>query len=188
MKVACVVVALVLLCGMLGVQQAQVTQEPSSESAKTKFEAFSAKDGVLMLKEVYTLSSPATKHGSAEAKVVRKADVRGNVAVIALVLSYKGTERFDREAAEVLDEDEVASLASALEYIRLNRRKMIDAAKTYTEATYSSRGGFQTGLYFGSGTVGDYMKIGHETVFLESLDAIENVVKEAGSKIKELRQ
>lgn len=158
------------------------------ETRRTRFEAFAAEDGVLKVREIFKLSPIKNKFGTAGGELVRITDVRSGDSVMALVISCEGTDRLDREVREILDEDEIMSLAAALEYIAANRAKLTKDALTYTEVTYSSRGGFLAGFYISGSETGDYMKIQTETVFLESLVDLQKVVSEAQAKMAELKK
>jgi phosphopentomutase len=180
------VLVLVLSLCALALGQEATKEIASKDAPKTRFEAFATADGVLKIKEVFELSSLKNKYGTAESKLVRVTNARSAESVIALVLKYKGSERFDREVVETLDEDEITSLDAALEYMRTNRQKLIDGATTYTEVTYRSRGGFSAGFYIKSKQAVDYISVGHESVFLDSISELERVVSEAKAKIAEI--
>jgi len=152
-----------------------ITTAPA-EPEKTRFEVFNARDGVLRMKEFFKLTPPLLKYGKAEAVLVRSRDTQTYETRVALNVKFQGAER---ERSVYLDEDEIASLAGALAYMQDNHAALIDMTKTYTELTYTSRGGFTAGFYVTEEkTTEGYMVIEGETAFLHSLGELCRMVDE----------
>jgi len=165
-------------------------QDPSQKSAsRTKYEAFTSRDGILKLTEHFALKAPRCQFGSAEMSLIRSRNTRSHEVFIALRVEYQENGDYPQRGASVLDEDELLSLASALKYMIENRKLIINGAQTYTEVNYNSRGGFAAGLYIepSNRKTGEFMKLDGLTAFLVSLSDLAASVDEALFKIEVLR-
>ena len=103
-------------------------------------------------------------------------------------LHYKERDRYAITYSATIDADEIESLALALTYIKNNRAKIIQQAKTYTECTYYSRGGCKVGFYFDpkDKKTGEFLDIKSESVFINSVEDLAATVAQAQAKIKEI--
>lgn len=156
-----------------------------NQKARSNFEMFHASDGVLRVKEVFKLTPPILKYGRCETSVIRSRDTRTSQSVLAMHIQYKEEHR---DVSEVLDEDEIISLSTALKYIAEHRTSMVAAVETYTEVTYRSRGGFQAGIYITElHEVGEFMILSGQTAFMPNLSVLDRVVDDALFRIEVLK-
>jgi hypothetical protein len=158
------------------------------ESRQTNHEIFAATAGVLQVTEFYDLASPPVKYGKAAFVLVRSRNTQSNEMSIALRVEFTDSDGYEHRA--FLDQDEIVSLEGALRYILQNRAELINRAKTYTEVTYQSRGGFRAGLYVSpaGNSVGEYMDVGNCSVFFHELERLSEVIDEALFKLESLRE
>lgn len=156
------------------------------ESPATKFEEFTSEDGALYITTFYEIESPKAKYGALEINVVRSINVDSGSSVAAMRFQFKDADKYASTRMSILDEDEVQSLSKAVLYIRKNQRRMIDEAKTYTEVTYESRSGFEAGFFISpeNNSIGYYIRVGYETVFLDNLDGLSLSIEDAELQIK----
>lgn len=153
----------------------------------TKYEKFTSADGAIYITKFYEVTPPLAKFGKLEAEVLHSTNVSTDSSMTALRFRFKGTDRYAVERTSILDVDEVESLAKAVEYIQKNEKRLIKEAKSYTEITYKSRGGFEAGFYVSpkKNDVGHYIRVGYDYVFLDNLNALADSIKTATEKIKD---
>jgi hypothetical protein len=170
--------------------QRVVDADKTKESrSRTKYEAFTSRDGILKLTEHFALKAPRCRYGSSELVLIRSRNTRSHEVFIALRIEFEDTGDYPQRGASLLDEDELVSLASALKYMTENRKMIVEQAQTYTEVNYSSRGGFSAGIYVEPATrkTGEFMNLDGISAFLVSLNDLAASVDEALFKIEVLR-
>lgn len=168
---------------------AKAPQPADVAKPATRFEEFSSATGAVLVMESFPLGDLPVKYGAGTVALRRMTHLESGLSKFGLRFTYDEGGRYSRERSEFVDEDEIDGLASALEYLRSNRGRATKEAKTYSEFTYRSRGGFRVGYYVEptKQAVGDYITVGASSVFPHSLDPIATMVAAAQRKIKELR-
>lgn len=167
-----------------------IRRDPSRQTeTKTRFESFSAEDGVLRVTECYKLKAPRMQYGKCETELIRSRDTRSQKVFTALKIGYTDRDgEYPKSVSEILDEDELSSLSSALTYVVQNKSKLISTAKTYTEIKYNSRGGFVVGMYIADNKdTGEFIILEGETAFLVSLEDFQRLVDDALFTVETLR-
>jgi hypothetical protein len=166
--------------------------DPSrSNGAKTHYEEFAAAAGVLRVTEQFELPQPRVKYGVVDMALVRSRNTQSNDISLALRIGF--TDGDGVRWVELLDEDEVVSLESALKYILQHREELIRRARTYTEIEYRSRGGFRMGMYVAEPAdrrqeVGEFMAVQDQFAWFHSLAALAEVIDEALFKMESVRR
>jgi|WetSurMetagenome_2_1015567.scaffolds.fasta_scaffold570789_1 hypothetical protein len=159
---------------------------PNHVPTRSKFELFDAQTGCLRIKEFYKLSTPTFKYTKGEAVLIRSTDQQTWDMQIALNLKFQGAQE---ERSAYLDEDEIRTLGTALVQMRDNHAAIVRDAKTYTEVTYTSRGGVSAGFYVHEDKSSEgFIAIAGESAFLQNLTELEKVIDEALFKIEMIRR
>lgn len=161
-------------------------EEKAKESHQTRLEAFLAKKGTLLIKDIHSLGTLDGKHGSKiafEAIVLyepgqEKGKTRG------LKIEVSGGDQFKRQGTSFLDLDEVEDLSKAMHYMVDLSSKWKGTAKEYSEVVFSTKGHFNAGFYqlgqeqgaFASNGIGG----GASCFFLSpsDLSSVRNIVEE----------
>jgi hypothetical protein len=155
---------------------------------RSNYEVFAASEGVLRVTERYEISPPPLKYGSIKTMLVRSKNTQANAVSMALHFAFK--DQKGSESSSFLDADEIKSVDAALRHISKNRQQLVQAAKTYTEVDYISRGGFRMGLFVildnGARKVGEFVVIGRRNAFLHTLDDLSKTIDESLFKMETL--
>ena len=159
----------------------EVGKDRDPKGPRTKFEEFTASDGVLRLTEFFDLEDVRTLYGHLAAVLIRSFNAQSMNSSIALRFDFKDQEGY--EAVALLDEDEVAAVDRALTLIAERRTKLESKANTYTELNFFTRSGFKIGIYFGKGKPGDFAYIGNQSIFFHSLRDLHRAIEAALFKI-----
>jgi hypothetical protein len=170
-----------------------VKTEPSKEpNSRSNYEVFAAAEGILRVTERYEIESPLLKSGTVKFTLVRSRNTQADSVSIALHIQFKDQKGI--EVSSFLDEDEIKSVETALRYIATHRETIWQAAMTYTEIDYSSRGGFRLGLFTSGwdahnwqGKYGEFMVVGRRNVFLHSLGDLSKTIDAVLFKIEVLK-
>lgn len=128
------------------VAQSQTT-DPSAEqrAPTTKIEAFSAKTGVVIIKGFSTVGRISGQGGvSVEAREFRDAS-SPSTGVYGIAIEVKESSRLERESRSFVDQDEIDSLVSGIDYIS-KISKSITIMKDF-EAEYRTRGHFSITVF-----------------------------------------
>jgi hypothetical protein len=143
---------IVLLCALVLLPlttSAQVKKEGEAKEPATKLEAFLAKKGKLIVKDIYKIGEGTGRYGAKiefEALVIYEP---GQESQRIRGLKIKITEggEYKRSNISFLDLEEIESLSKALEYMADLSGKWKDANKEYTEVVFSTKGDFKIGFY-----------------------------------------
>jgi hypothetical protein len=159
--------------------------------SQTRFEQFSARNGGILVKEVANIATMPTRFGELTIEVIRLEDARsGEVAKAARLNFKRKSDRLEREYAGVIDESELDELLKALAFLDTQRERLNQFARTYTEMTYSSVGGFKAGIYIEPSDrpkyLQDYAKIDGESVFFLNATDFAKAMTEAQRVLKSM--
>lgn len=108
----------------------------------TKSEKFSQRSGTLLQKDFIDLSSI----GGTEIKILKIKDLNNNESNSSVRFEKQGYGSYSDTYINSIDKDEVDGLIISIKNLLDNVLKTTPT--TYTEVTYSSRGGFSLGSYF----------------------------------------
>lgn len=176
----------VVICGFVLVPftaSAQVREGAKVEEPATKLEAFLAKKGKLIIKDVYELGEVAGSYGSKiefDVLVIYEPGQESQ-RVRGVKIKVSGGGKYERSDTSFLDFEEVESLSRAIEYMVDLLSKWEGVNKGYTEVIFSTKGDFQIG-FFQQGTkrrtFASSGRIGKATCFfpLEGLSSIKSIV------------
>ena len=191
-------VAFLIVLATIGGVLVAATAQPSKTGATlaapnsaTRFEQFSSRNGGILIKEVANIGTMPTRFGELTVEVIRLEDARSGEAVKAVRLSFtRKSDRLEREYADVLDESELDDLLKALAFLDTQRERLNQFARTYTEMTYSSVGGFKAGIFFNPSErpkhIQDYASIDGETAFFLNATDFTKAMTEAQRVLKSM--
>jgi hypothetical protein len=131
------------------ISYSQDAGEQKRKEPETKLEAFLAKKGTLIIKDVYNLGEINGKYGG---KITFSALViyepgQESQKIRGLKIEITGAGRFERSNTSFLDLEEIQSLSKAIEYMVNVSAKWKDTSKEYTEVIFSTKGYFNIGFY-----------------------------------------
>jgi hypothetical protein len=180
-----------ILCSSPALAQGRGTPAPPSEPA-TQFERFTARKGVILVKEFHNIGQVHTRHGSpVEVKVVVSSQIGSADKIYALALRQEA--KYGANSA-ILDFDEAEGLARAFPHMLQTLAGMSQRGSLpYTEVFFQGRGQLIVGFYTGHGEpVGYYVQFGligsERTAFLEQeqFTKLGEFVKLSVTKLREL--
>jgi len=127
-------------------------QADESKKDVSKTEAFSSKSGSLIQKEFILIGEIK----GCKIQVMTVSDLINNASIKSLRFEYKDKYVSGTKIA-VLDSDEVDGLITS---IKIMQSKILPTTPSnYTEVSYTSRGGFQTGCYISKGAWSPFVKL-----------------------------
>lgn len=118
------------------------SQDLKKELETTKSEKFSQRSGTLLQKDFIDLGNI----GGTEVKILKIKDLNNNESNSSVRFEKQGYGTYSDTYISAIDKDEVDGLIISIKNLIGNVIKTTPA--TYTEVTYSSRGGFSLGSYF----------------------------------------
>ena len=131
---------LILLLTSLTIQL--TAQTASKEKEKSNAEIFSAKSGTLMQKEFIDLD----KINNCEVQVLHFTDLITGIKQSGLKFSKDVSSSYSRDSkSAMLDADEIIGLMKSIKLIQ--DKILITNPDTYTEVSYRSRSGFESGCF-----------------------------------------
>jgi hypothetical protein len=192
-KKAVLLIVLATLGGILIAATAQPASPvtPPSGQTQTRFEQFSSRQGGIIIKEIVDIEVIRTRFGELTIKVIRLEDSRSAEAVRAVQLRLKkNADRLEREYVATLDESELDELVKALAFMDTQREGLLKLARTYTEMTYSSVGGFAAGIYIDPRkqpkSLTDFANIGAAAAFFSNSTDLARGMTEAQRVLKSM--
>jgi len=117
-------------------------QDLKKDLETTKSEKFSQRSGTLLQKDFIDLGNVA----GTEVKVLKIKDLNNNESNSSVRFEKQGSGSYSDTYISAIDKDEVDGLLISIKNLIDNVLKTTPI--TYTEVTYSSRGGFSLGSYF----------------------------------------
>ena len=118
------------------------SQEIKKDIEQTKSEKFSQRSGTLLQKDFIDLG----QIGGTEIKILKISDLNNNESNSSVRFEKQGYGTYADTYINTIDKDEVDGLIISIKNLLNNVLK--STPTTYTEVTYSSRGGFSLGTYF----------------------------------------
>lgn len=148
---------------------AQTAKNQTKEQDQSNAEKFSSKSGTLIQKEFFEIGTIK----KCELKVIHYTDLvdQQHTSSLKFEFEYSSSYTTDTKMA-VLDADEIDGLIKS---IKLMQEKIFPSTPAnYTEVSFKSRGGFESGCYWSKGEWKTYMKLekfdGNSYVFLSKDD------------------
>ena len=188
------IIALLAVLATPAVAQQQQAVDPAVQqrtSPSTKIEAFSAKTGVVMIKGFSTV-------GRVSGRGIVSVDVREfrdasspKTGVYGVAIEVKESGRLEREARSFIDQDEIDSLVSGIDYIS-KISKSVTVMKDF-EAEYRTKGDFSITVFSDAGGGLSLAvasgRIGKTSAFLKlgDLDQLKALILEAKKAIEEAK-
>lgn len=130
------------------IASAQVKGEGKTKEPATKLEAFLAKKGKLIVKDLYKLGEVAGRYGSDiefKALVIYEPGQEGQrIRGLKIEITEGGT--YERSNTSFLDLEEIESLSRAIEYMVSLSAKWKGINKEYTEIVFATKGDFNIGF------------------------------------------
>ncbi|AZA86316.1 hypothetical protein EG349_05695 [Chryseobacterium shandongense] len=117
-------------------------QDQNKDIETTKSEKFSQRSGTLLQKDFIDLGNIA----GTEVKLLKIKDLNNNESNSSVRFEKEGSGTYSDTYISAIDKDEVDGLIISIKNLIDNVLKTTPT--TYTEVTYSSRGGFCLGSYF----------------------------------------
>jgi hypothetical protein len=172
-------------------QQAADAAAQQRAAPSTKIEAFSAKTGVVMIKGFSTVGRIRGQGiVSVDAREFRDAS-SPKTGVYGVAIEVKESGRLERETRSFIDQDEIDSLVSGIDYIS-KISKSVTIMKDF-EAEYRTKGDFSITV-FSDSTGGLSLavasgRIGKTSVYLKlgDLDQLKALILEAKKAIEEAK-
>ncbi len=132
----------VLLTVLMASSLTAYSQVLEKKLETTKSEKFSQRSGTLLQKDFIDLG----KVGDTEVKILKIKDLNNNESISSVRFEKQGYGTYADTYINSIDKDEVDGLIISIKNLLGNVLKTTPS--TYTEVTYSSRGGFSLGSYF----------------------------------------
>jgi len=145
MRLCCIAGVLFLMMALMSNASAQ--ESKASEAPATKFEAFSARKGTLLIKEFYDIGTLEGNYGTrAYVKaVVLYAPDESKIAAVRF--ERPTTSKYGSDQVGVIDSEELTSMIDALGYMIKLAASMQGKKVEYTEVVFTTRGGVSVGFY-----------------------------------------
>ena len=188
------IIALLAVLATPAVAQQQQAVDPAVQqrtSPSTKIEAFSAKTGVVMIKGFSTVGRVSGRGiVSVDAREFRDAS-SPKTGVYGVAIEVKESGRLEREARSFIDQDEIDSLVSGIDYIS-KISKSVTVMKDF-EAEYRTKGDFSITVFSDAGGGLSLAvasgRIGKTSAFLKlgDLDQLKALILEAKKAIEEAK-
>ena len=131
-----------LLLTSLSVSMFCYSQEAKKDTETTKSDKFSQRSGTLLQKDFIDLG----KVGGTEVKILKIADLNNSDTISSVRFENQSYGTYSDTYINAIDKDEVDGLIISIK--KLLNDVLKTTPSTYTEVTYSSRGGFSLGSYY----------------------------------------